>query len=162
MFLVITCCGLLFAVLETISLAASFGVLLVVTLVGLHIVGNALGTSLRDEAALDRQEHDRFHPGMQFPLRLESLPPNTRLRQHARLGWVVYLGTLAGVLAGAYLGVSFLRNFETASTKGIVVGAISSGVLGGFFGFLYGSFLKTWMGAWWQASAEAAKTDGIR
>jgi hypothetical protein len=158
MFLVITCCGLLFAVLETIGLAASFGVLPILTLVGLHVVGNALGTSLRDEAKLaDGQEPDRIH----FPLQLD-LPPDTRLRQHARLGWVVYLATLAGALAGAYLGVLFLRNIESASTKGIVLGAISSGVLGGFLGFLYGSFFKTWLSAWWQASAEAAKTDGIR
>jgi hypothetical protein len=162
MFLAITCFAAIFAVLGAIGLAASFGLLLVLTLVGLHVVGNALGTRLRDEIspAGDQEADAISRLAAQSPLRFERSHSVSGLYKRARLGWLVHVATVIGALTGGSLGVSFLVNFENTSTRGLIVGAASSGVLGAFFGFLYGSFLKTWLSAWWQASSESERLDG--
>ena len=162
MFLLITVLGLSFAVLETIGMAASFGLLLAVVLVALHVIGNALGTRLRDEASLDISEFN--HRNADYPITHHAVPLDTPhvvtgLNGHTRQGWVIYFAMVAGAVAGCFFGATFLLNSSNPSMRGLLVGAGSSGVVGALFGFLYGSFLKTWLSAWWQASAASDAPD---
>jgi TRAP-type C4-dicarboxylate transport system permease small subunit len=162
MFLLITILGLSLAVLETIGMAASFGLLLAVVLVALHIIGNVLGTRLRDEASPNLSDFDYRNEDYPITYRATSLDtPHvvTGLNGHTRQGWVIYFAMFAGATTGCILGATFLLNSSNPSMRGLLVGAGSSGVVGALFGFLYGSFLKTWLSAWWQASAASDAPD---
>jgi hypothetical protein len=162
MFLVVTCLALLFAVFGAIGLSASFALLLVLALVGLHVIGNVLGTKLQNEtpfAAAEDENTISASPPADYAARIACPHSISGLYQQTRLGWIIHVTTAIGALAGALLGTSFLVNFANTSIRGIIVGAVSSGVLGAFMGFMYGSFLKIWLSAWWQASSESDKFD---
>ncbi len=157
MFLAITCLGVAFALLETIGMAASCGLILTLTLVGLHVAGNALGTMLCDNAPVSTEPRSDAPLNHISPETFNQLDRRSvsNLYRRARLGPIIYLATAAGAIAGGIVGDLFLMNFAHTSIRGLILGAASSGVLGGFFGFLYGCFLRAWLGAWWQASSES-------
>jgi hypothetical protein len=156
MFFAVTCFGIMLAVLETIGLAASCALILTLTLVGLHVAGNALGTTLRDNASqkIDEDAHAINNLAPYVP-RIDQPEKLSGLYRRANLGPIVYFASAAGAITGCILGGLFLTNFANTSTRGLILGAVSSGILGGFFGLLYGCFLRAWLGAWWQASSES-------
>jgi hypothetical protein len=149
---VIAILAVLFSVMGTIGPMASAGLLLILTVVGLHVAGNALGTSLRDGApqrvadcpANDRPEHR--------PASVHAGLPVSRLHEHTPPGWIIRATTLIGAGIGAWLGIIVFAEWTDGTGAGLVVGAVSLAVLGGFFGFLLGSFLKMSLLAWWQAT----------
>ena len=130
-------------------------------LVVAHIVGNALGTRLRDQGrgALQRTpEPPRVWPvkGGQSPPTSPALPV-TSLRQKQRLSstmpWVAGLAALVGAMAGGLLLAWF--NYPRGTLAGLLVGGLSCGFLGGFVGFLAGSFLEIFGPAWSEAASLA-------
>jgi hypothetical protein len=163
MFLAMTCLGVLFAVLGTIGLAASLALLLILALVGLHVAGNVLGTKLRDETSHAQIQNANIlgtYSSAQSAVHVDCPHSVSGLYQRTRLGWIIYVATVVGAMAGGLLGISLLINFAGTPIRGVIVGAVSSGVLGAFFGFMFGGFLKIWLSAWWQASSESDKYDG--
>jgi hypothetical protein len=169
LFLAISGLGVLFAVCNAIGLLASFGLLVFISLIALHIIGNALGTSLRDHAPVSPTHSGNYgdnptsgHFSFALPPGV-ALPQSTsRLSQRTPLGWVIFLTTLVGLVAGGWLGSWILLNSAGTSLHGLALGAISSGVLGGFAGFLFGSFVKTWLSVWRQACRESDHFDKRR
>jgi hypothetical protein len=157
LFLAITCLGVAFALLETIGMAASCALLVGGSLIGLHVAGNVLGTTLRDNAPIAPEQKPDAPLNHISPETFNQLDRRSvsSLYRRARLGPSIYLATAAGAIAGGIVGDLFLMNFAHTSIRGLILGAASSGVLGGFFGFLYGCFLRAWLGAWWQASSES-------
>ncbi len=156
LFLAITCLGVAFALLETIGMAASCALLLGGSLIGLHVAGNVLGTTFRDNAPVASEQPpdallSHISPEIFNQADRRSV---SSLYRRARQGPIIYVATAAGAIVGSIMGDLFLTNYAHTSSRGLILGAASSGVLGGFFGFLYGCFLRHGL-AWWQASSES-------
>jgi hypothetical protein len=113
-------------------------------LVALHMVGNALGTSLGDEAAkqVDPIDDPLVPPPTASRVKAAAAPPG-EMSSRKRLGWRVVVCTLLGAAAGAGAGGWAYGNLALASEAGVIVGSISTAILGGFFSFLASSFLLT-------------------
>lgn len=153
-------CGLL-AVLVSVPLGPAVVIAGVGMLLVAHIVGNALGTRLRDQGrgALQRSPEppkDRPAAGAHSPLATASLQV-TSLRRKQRLSsnvpWVAGSAALAGAMAGGLVLAWF--NYPRGTLAGLLVGGLSCGFLGGFVGFLAGSFLEIFGPAWSEAASLA-------
>jgi hypothetical protein len=145
--IVVGLAAVLFSVMGWLGPVPSAGLLLALTVVGLHVVGNAVGTSLRDHApSRSAVEPPNAQPASETNVAREHLPL-PRLHQRTPLGWIVRAATLLGCGVGAWLGYDVLGQW----LDGLFVGMASSAILGGFFGFLLGSFFKMALMAWWQA-----------
>ncbi|REK08617.1 MAG: hypothetical protein DWQ37_19965 [Planctomycetota bacterium] len=137
----------LFAAVGAIWTAAIlfFGVL-----ISAHVIGNSLGTRLRDGAVT----RPPARPVKASPTPRREYHAPSRLTQRARLHWITLVISLGGALAGAHFGGSALAaSYPEASTSAIVVGYASSGVLGGFAGFAVSSFVAVVRQALWEAHA---------
>jgi hypothetical protein len=154
MFFAMAACGGVFAVMAAIGPVASGAVLLGAAVIGLHVAGNWVGTSLRDSEAKDRSIDVPFSNALSpFDARLLSMRTEhstPRLCQHVPLSWLNRVLGILGAVAGAVL-----LSWTGASVAGLVVGSVSSAVVGGCAGFLISSFAESTLTAWWQATSEA-------
>jgi len=156
MFLVVAILGLLFALMGLIGPLASAALLLVLALVGLHVAGNVVGTTLRNNAPVAaRQMIDDRLPVISQPVVIPRDLPRPRLSERTNMGRFNRLCAGLGAVAGSAIGSSILEYSGDVSVRGMVVGFISSGVLGAIFGVLFGCFLGMSLSAWWQASSES-------
>jgi hypothetical protein len=152
--LIVAGCGVLFAVFGAIGWLASFGLLVVLSIVCLHVLGNVLGRSLREQASYDADQNSEIAKTRPTSVKPHVALAKSRLFEHTPIGWTMRIFCVLGTLAGATLGCMALVDLTGATGMGIVVGAVSCGVLGAFFGFLIGSFLEMFLRAWWQAASE--------
>jgi hypothetical protein len=160
LFVVVTLFGVVFGVLHAVGPVASIAFLMVLATVGLHMAGNALGTSRRDESTERFGEASR--PAVDEACLSEccaAVRVTHRLREHAPLGWIIKITTLLGAAGGMAVGIVSLKEWTNAEWPGLVFGALSAAVLGGFFGFLGGSFLEIARRAWWQATCDSRRDD---
>src|SRR5262249_26613940 len=144
--------GCLFAVLcqlDQLTIAVlAVGLLLVCG----HVLGNSLGTRLRDETTRQLQEGRAVGPEPTLPpvmlapgrLAVGRRPPRGVL--HATLG-----GSILGATVG---GTGLARTYPDAPASAIVLAVVSSAILGGFAGFGASSFASVMR----QALAEAWQT----
>ncbi|MCC7084229.1 MAG: hypothetical protein IT427_04390 [Pirellulales bacterium] len=158
LFFVVTLCGLLFGVMHALGPIVSAALLMALMTVGLHIAGNALGTSRRDESTewfgtATRSATD----DIEMAERIAAATAAHRLREHTPLGWIIRATTLFGAALGMVLGMVLLHEWTKGKWPGLILGAMSAGVLGGFLGFLSGGFLEIMRRAWWQASTESRR-----
>jgi hypothetical protein len=146
--LVVTALAGLLAVMTAVGSLWSMAILLVVVLVSAHVIGNALGTKLRDRAT-----RRAAPPAGSAPARTPPVSPK-RLTEPARLHWVTLVTTVCGAAAGGYFGGSALAaSYPGATTAAVVLGVVSSAVLGGFAGFATSSFLSVMRQALSEAHA---------
>jgi hypothetical protein len=155
MFLVVAILGLLFALMALIGPLASVALVLLLALVGLHVAGNIVGTTLRNNAPVAQGRLIDLPPVVLEPVLLERDLPPPRLSERTGLGRFNRLCAGLGAVAGSAIGSSILEYSGDVSVRGMVVGFISSGVLGAIFGLLFGCFLGMSLSAWWQASSES-------
>ena len=120
-----------------------------------HVVGNSLGTRLRDEVSPQLNRKPVIPSAV--PLRPHIVPAQRQLHQHTPLRRMILVISLAAAAVGAILGGLALAAWTGASLAGWLVGTLSSAVLGGFFGFLLASFLEITLHAWWQAAGDCKK-----
>jgi hypothetical protein len=144
--------GCLFAIMSAVGLVWSAVILLFLSLVAAHVLGNSFGTRLRDQAsreiALKRAAQPREPPDV---IRLNVDAPR-QLTERARLNRVTLVTSAGGALVGAEFGGAGLAAiYPQAPLGAVVLGVVSSAVLGGFAGFLASSFLSVVR----QALAEA-------
>jgi hypothetical protein len=145
-----TVVGLLMGLMTTVGPVWSLPILLVLALVGAHVIGNALGTRLRDHATRDVLES--APPPRVAPLR-EIVAPK-RLTEPARLHWINLVMTVLGAGAGSYFGGSALAaSYPDATLAAVILGYVSSAVLGGFAGFALSSFASVMRQALSEAHA---------
>jgi len=150
MLLTVTLCGAACALMQSIGPVWSAIFCFSVLLAALHVLGNAIGTRLRDDATADATAQAEDRPASP-PTKLAAAHPK-RLAQRAPLGrWVGVLTAIGLAFGGAVGGLLFSGH---ATQAGTVVGIISSAVLGGFAAFLAGSFLRVGLSALWQAHCE--------
>lgn len=156
MFLAVALLGALFALMGLIGPLASAALLLVLALVGLHVAGNVVGTTLRNNAPVAPERMiDDLPPVVLEPVVVRRDLPPPRLSEKTGLGRLDRLCAGLGAVAGSAIGSSILEYSGDISVRGMVVGFVSSGVLGAIFGLMFGCFLGMSLSAWWQASSES-------
>ena len=102
MFLGLTALCAVFAVMHFVSLQASLVLLMAIGLVAAHVIGNALGTRLRDRA--DQQPADS--PSGALPPRgsPQVAMPASQLTEHRRLPTLSLIVAAVGAVAGGVAG----------------------------------------------------------
>ena len=159
LFLMIAVLAVLFAVMGSIGPIASAALLLFLTMAGLHVAGNALGTTLRNEATDQfRWQDSTTAHAVASAGQLRSTARAPRLSEHTPLGWIKFAFCVVGGLAGGALGSLAFGQLSDSPSQ-LAVGVLSFAVLGGFFGFLGGSFLAILLRAWDQAVRDPLKAD---
>jgi hypothetical protein len=150
---VVTLCGCLFGVMATVGMFYSAMLALFLSLVGAHVVGNSLGTKLRDQTTqqIDAARAARPPaPAMSLPRDLAN--PPRRLTERARLHRITLVMGIGGAMLGGELGgVGLSATYPEAPISAVALGVVSSATLGAFVGFLTSSFLSVVR----QALAEA-------
>lgn len=159
LFLLIAALAVLFAVMGSIGPIASAALLMFLTMAGLHVAGNALGTTLRDHTS----EQVRWNDSPAVDAKLNSVEFRSRtftprLSEYTPLGWISRAFCVAGALTGGALGGLALGQTTTSPSQ-LAVGVLSFAVLGAFIGFLGGSFLAMTLRAWNQAVRDPLKAD---
>jgi hypothetical protein len=124
-------------------------------LIAAHVVGNALGTRLRDEVSPQLNAKPITPATRPFGPRIVTVP--RRLHERTPIGRLILVTSTGAAGVGGILGGLALAFWTGASFAGWLVGTLSSALLGGFFGFLLASFLEMTLGAWWQAAGETKK-----
>ncbi len=134
----VTLLSVAFAVSVAVGAAQSMMLLLLASLIGLHIVGNALGTRLRDrreceDRALKSGDAGRPEFGV-----APTIAPARRLQENTaiRRPWLV-AGAVCATISGTVGGLAIAALVgEKLTIPGLALGIASSAVLGGFFGFM--------------------------
>jgi hypothetical protein len=153
MFLGVTLLSAAFALFTAVGAAISAALLMLGSLLAAHVVGNAIGTRLREQESLPPSES----PPQSLDLnRVAQNESAQRLRENTAIDrrWMIIagLGALIGSVAGGFaISVAVGSKLTLA---GLCLGTVSSAVLGGFAGFMAMSF---WTVAR-SAFAEAAGT----
>ena len=149
--LAVTGCCVLFYVMRLIGPMGAVMLTVGVLLVVLHVVGNALGTSLRDQAA---EQVDPLDDPVVPPPKVgraaaaAAAAPPGELHCHKSLGWRIVAFTLLGAAVGAAVGGwGLTAPWSKRPKRASYVGSISTAIIGGFFSFLASSFLKTFLGS---------------
>jgi len=153
----VTLLCILLGLVVSVPLGLAVVIVCVAMLVGAHVVGNALGTRLRDQAATRPRG---LSGGPSLAPTTQSRPtalPVTSLRNKQRLSRTTPVVATAAAVVGAVVGGILLAWFNSprGTLAGLVVGGLSCGFLGGFVGFLAGSFLEIFGPAWTEAASLA-------
>jgi hypothetical protein len=139
----------LFALMREVGPLASTGLCFFLLLIVLHVAGNALGTSLCDDASRDAAEQPRETPIAAVAAQVENSP--SRLRERTSLGRTVVFLTAFGAALGGSLSSLAYAYWTDVQTGGLIVGSLSAAIVGGLFGFMTSSFCKMIFRAWRQA-----------
>lgn len=144
------CC--LFALMSAIGLLWSTALVLFLGLILAHVLGNSLGTKLRDQASRQIDADRSLTPPTPcLPVRVNVEAPR-RLTERTGLHRITLLMTVGGALVGGELGgLGLAAIYPRESIAAVGLGVISSAVLGAFAGFAASSFLSVVR----QALAEA-------
>jgi hypothetical protein len=155
MLLAMTALGCLFGVMTALGSLWSIAILFFGCLVAGHVIGNSVGTRLRDGAP--RQERFSSAPfGERVGAAYSSAPLGSGLSRRGRLSRTTLVMTFCGASAGAFLGGTGLAAiYPEAGAPAVALGVVSSAVLGGFVGFLTSSFLSVTLKAWREALAQS-------
>lgn len=133
-----------FAVMTTVGFVWSLLLLFLLALVVAHVLGNAIGTRLRDN---DTQRSEQaLPPGVKPAGRGMAVPTRgpTEMRERRPLGLAMLVFVVAGAVGGALTGRALLvyTQWPPLSAGDAVVGTASCAVLGAMAGFLGSSFFK--------------------
>jgi hypothetical protein len=132
------CC--VFAVMAAVGMIWSVAMVLVAALVGAHVLGNSLGTRLRDRQTRELADEARAVVAPRPPPPTLAPP---KLAGRTRLHRLIALATLVGAAAGADLGGALAAyTYPEAPMSAVALGVISVAVLGGFLGFGTSSFIS--------------------
>lgn len=138
-FVCMTVLSALFALFVAVGPTWSAGLILFASLIGLHIIGNALGTRLQEQrlqrlADANQDDDDQPPESLVAP----TMAPARRLQENTALRrpWLVAAAVSATVF-GSVGGIIIALLVGNALTiPGLALGIASSAILGGFFGFM--------------------------
>ena len=153
MWMVAALCVLL-ALIKVLSPVMSVGLIVFVLAVIAHVIGNSLGTKLRDNGCLGSLDEDtRQVADLRASVDRGKFCPPPRLGVRAALGRSMIVVSIAGALVGAICGGALLAwaNWQEATPPNMVVGTGAFAVLGGFAGFGSSTFVEVLWGAITQA-----------
>jgi len=134
--------AVLVSVMTAVGTVWAMGLLFFVLLIAAHVIGNAVGTKLRDRAVM-RPEVAREMRRAAGQGKSVVMHAPSRLGEHRRLHWFTLVLTLAGALTAGYFGgVGLAAVYPDATTAAVWLAHISSGVLGGLAVFIVTAFLS--------------------
>lgn len=130
--------GVACAAIEWLGIAGWIAAAVLVASVAMHVIGNALGTSLRE--ATDRDLRRVRAVAAAAP----ALPHHRthRLEQRTSLGRLVPVSAGIGAACGGAAGATALVAWTSCTPAGAVLGGLSAAVIGGLVGFLAASFVE--------------------
>jgi len=150
-----TAVGCLLGVMVAVGKFAALTLAFFIFLVLAHIVGNAVGTRLRDRASRATPISDS-ESASDVPIS----PPigvagPERLTQRTRLTRITPIITVGGALIGGTLGgTRFFDMYPDSGWGAVTLGVVSSAVLGGFIAFVTSSFISVFRQAMREALAD--------
>src|ERR1700731_950167 len=103
LWIVITALGCLFGVMTAVGALSSAALVFFLALVAAHVMGNSLGTRLRDRSSR-RGAAEKRADSQSLPQSTRQVIPPGRLAQRAQLKGVEFFMTLVGSTAGGSLG----------------------------------------------------------
>jgi hypothetical protein len=137
--LAVTACAVLLAVMQwlRISLVVAASLVFLAITVGLHVLGNVVGTRLRQIGSQPDTAMSDLDARATRALQPADFAPATRLGARHSLGWVIIAATLAAALAGGIGGGVWtaLAGRGAVPWANIGVGCIAFGSLSGLAGF---------------------------
>jgi hypothetical protein len=118
-----------------------------------HVMGNAIGTRLRqmgDLPDVGPKDDARTNHG---PPQARDFAPATHLSERRSLGLTVIVAASIGLACGAVGGGlwTFVASNGQANAPSIAVGVVAFSILGGIAAFAVVSFMQVLLGAIWQA-----------
>jgi hypothetical protein len=118
-------------------------------MIAAHVLGNSMGTQLRDRAGPRRRSPDARESADVSA----GHAPQTHLGQRSELGWGMILLTAAGALVGIIGGCWWMESTYHIGfdLSGLAVAATAFGVLAGFASFALATFSQVLLAAFWQA-----------
>jgi hypothetical protein len=152
--LVMTGCAVIFALSNWLTPIALAGVVMLVLSVIAHVLGNAIGTRLRELGSKSRMEEKQPSPGQRLARPgAGDFAPVTRLSQRHSLGWPIVIGTAAGTLAGGVGGGiwTVTHTYGGPDIFSIAVGVLAFAVLNGIAAFVIVGFVQVGLSAIRQA-----------
>jgi hypothetical protein len=154
--IVTAACAGLFALFSVVSLVVSAFIVFFLVLIAAHVIGNAVGTRLRD-GALQRQTHTQ-HPPDSLPRPQQGNQPQ-RLRESTAVDRRTIVFSAVGAITGGTLGGVLLSavNWTNITPPAAVLATGSSAILGGLATFLATCFLTTIRCALREATSEHSK-----
>jgi hypothetical protein len=131
-------CSALFATMVFVGPFWSLVILFVGMIVGAHVAGNAIGTSLRS-----RVTGRRARPVPSVPTAVRDAP-QPRLQHRTRLGRLSTVFTLAGAACGALVGRLLFAVVDRGqlTLADWLLGLASFAVIAGWLGFMASSFFR--------------------
>jgi len=164
--LAVTACAVLLALVHWLSLSPLVvaALLFLAVSIFLHVVGNAIGTRLRQLG----DQHQTRLPELGLAERQTPGPddfaPATRLSMRQSLGWSIVIATLAGVVLGGIGGGAWtlVSSRGPVNVLNIGVGVIAFSVLGGMAAFGVVALVQVLAGAIWQALSSAPERHPVR
>lgn len=152
-------CAVGFASIGYFGAHASLGLFVLVLAIAAHVLGNAMGTRLR-ELGNRRPEADEPGRSERIGRLAESdFAPASPLRQRSSLGRPIVIVTIGGTLVGGVCGgLAFMRMMRPPLSPSIVIlGFFAAALLSGIWSFIAGSFVQVAGGALWQATRESKR-----
>jgi hypothetical protein len=146
--LVVTGAACFFGLFWWFSPSVVAAVAVVGVLIATHVVGNALGTRLRDGETPTPRVIAIEHVDLS-----DKHAPATHLSQRRSLGWAVLLVTALGIMAGAAggaYGMHLAYNLD-GDVEGLAIAAVAFGALSGFATFGLATFAHVLATAMLQA-----------
>jgi hypothetical protein len=145
----------LMAVGTAVGTASSLMLLFFIGLIIAHVLGNSVGTKLRDRASTSIVSDGQSDEAKRMQVRALKVPRNLapgRLGQHKRLSRVAPAMACGGAVLGAFAGgTGSALIYPEAGAAAVALGVCSAAVLGGLGGFLASSFVTVILSAWREA-----------
>lgn len=142
MLVLVTALACVLGLTTAVGARVSLGILFLLSLIVAHVLGNSLGTKLRDRTA-QREGGEPVPMPMRAPLLASARPAPPGLAERKTLHWITLVLAGGGALAGGYFGGSLLAgSYPDASGAAVALAYGSAGVLGGFAGFAVASFVS--------------------
>ena len=144
--------GVLFALANSLSPYAIFGLILLLLAIVAHVAGNSIGTQLRKIGDFPSEEEAR---ASRKPEKI-VFAPASRLSQKTSLGWTVLVVVFFSAMIGAVFGGLLFWHVlgARATWANLSLGIFAFTVIGAFLGFLSGSFLQVILTAQREAARE--------
>lgn len=141
-----------FAIMASIGPLGAVALGLLLVSIAIHVIGNAIGTRLREIGSSRRDQFDVVRPRAQ-PVASHEFAPTTQLSRRRRLGWLLDVTMAIGFLAGAGSGGWLLLETygDRITPMRLSIGGFAFGLIGAFLGFLIGAFSQVIVGALWEA-----------
>ena len=165
LFVAVTLCAALFAVMSVLGAVVSVALGWFLLLIAAHVAGNAWGTRIRDRRGSAGDIDERNGPPSNRMQRLQFAPLSS-LRERTGIGRVMLAASSIGAALGGVLGTYVLCQVNWnrlcaahglgGSLFAIVLGGVSTAIIGGFLGFLTSSFLEVGLQALRQATREVS------